>query len=75
MADSDATVRTKALLALSAMVRQFPPGLEVFRAQGGVSKVGGVAALSEERREQRCVRFVERAVEAIIAEEIFRGHD
>ncbi|KIZ03162.1 hypothetical protein MNEG_4796 [Monoraphidium neglectum] len=37
--DGDAACRTKALLALSAMVRHYRPGLEAFRLAGGLGKL------------------------------------
>jgi hsp70-interacting protein len=39
LADPDVVVRTKAVLALSALVRHYGPGLEAFRLAGGLTKL------------------------------------
>jgi hypothetical protein len=55
-ADDDSTCRSKAVLALSGLLRHFLPGVAAFRQQGGLQLLVGLLA-SADSRLQRKVRF------------------
>jgi HEAT repeat protein len=56
--DPDATVRTKAVLAISAIVRHNAPGLQQLLEQGGLPRLAGLLSHPEPRLQRKVTPFL-----------------